>query len=83
MEAISASKQRKAAAENNYDEFVKGLPKKFASDEKASKQLFNTVRKQMKVNEGWNLWEIAPQFDWKNLRENYISGNIFKVDQLV
>ena len=83
VEAISASKQRKAAAENNYDEFVKGLPKKFASDEKASKQLFNTVRKQMKVSEGWNLWEIAPQFDWKNLRENYISGNIFKVDQLV
>ena len=83
VEALSASKQRKAAAENNYDEFVKGLPKKFASDEKASKQLFNTVRKQMKVSEGWNLWEIAPQFDWKNLRENYISGNLFKVDQLV
>ena len=83
VEALSASKQRKAAAENNYDEFVKGLPKKFAADEKASKQLFNTVRKQMKVSEGWNLWEIAPQFDWKNLRENYISGNLFKVDQLV
>ena len=83
VESLSASKQRKAAAENNYDEFVKGLPKKFAADEKASKQLFNTVRKQMKVNEGWNLWEIAPQFDWKNLRENYINGNIFKVDQLV
>ena len=83
VEAISASKQRKAAAENNYDEFVKGLPKKFAGDKKASKQLFNTVRKQMKVSEGWNLWEIAPQFDWKNLRENYINGRIFKVDQLV
>ena len=83
VEAISASKQRKAAAENNYDEFVKGLPKKFAGDKKASKQLFNTVRKQMKVSEGWSLWEIAPQFDWKNLRENYINGRIFKVDQLV
>ena len=83
VEAISASKQRKAAAENNYDEFVKGLPKKFSGDKKASKQLFNTVRKQMKVSEGWNLWEIAPQFDWKNLRENYISGNLFKVDQIV
>ncbi len=83
VEALSASKQRKAAAENNYDEFVKGLPKKFAADEKASKQLFNTVRKQMKINEGWNLWQIAPQFDFKNLRENYINGNIFKVDQLV
>ena len=83
VEALSASKQRKAAAENNYDEFVKGLPKKFAGDKKASKQLFNTVRKQMKVSEGWSLWEIAPQFDWKNLRGNYINGRIFKVDQLV
>ena len=83
MEAFSASKQRKAAADNNYDEFVKGLPKKFASDEKASKQLFNTVRKQMKVSEGWNLWEIAPDFDWKNLRENYVNGTIFKVNEWV
>ena len=37
----------------------------------------------MKVSEGWNLWEIAPKFDWKNLRENYITGKIFKVNQLV
>ena len=83
VEALSASKQRKAAAENNFDEFVKGLPKKFANDKKASKQLFNTVRKQMKVSEGWNLWEIAPEFDWKNLRENYVNGALFKMDQLV
>ena len=33
------------------------------------------------VKEG--LWQIAPKLDWKNLRENYITGNIFKVDQLV
>ena len=25
----------------------------------------------------------APKFDWKNLRENYIKGKIFNVDQLV
>ena len=37
----------------------------------------------MGVKEGWNLWEIAPKFDWKNLRENYVNGNIFKVDQWV
>ena len=29
------------------------------------------------------MWEIAPKFDWKNLRENYIKGKIFNVDQLV
>ena len=68
---------------NNFDEFVKGLPKKFANDKKASKQLFNTVRKQMNVNEGWNLWEIAPEYDWKNLRENYVNGVIINIDQLV
>jgi len=83
VEAMSASKQRKYAAENDFEKFAQSLPKKFREDEKASKQLFNSVRKNMKVNEGWNLWEIAPQFDWKNLRENYINGNIFKVDQLV
>ena len=43
----------------------------------------NTVRKAMNVKEGWNLWEIAPKFDWKNLRENYVSGNIFKMDTVV
>ena len=37
----------------------------------------------MGVKEGWNLWEIAPKFDWKNLRENYVNGNIFKLNQLV
>ena len=37
----------------------------------------------MKVSEGWNLWEIAPEFDWKNLRENYVNGALFKMDQLV
>ena len=48
---------------------------------------FNTVRKQLStkekagVKEG--LWQIAPKLDWKNLRENYIAGNIFNVGQLV
>lgn len=37
----------------------------------------------MVKKEGWNLWEIAPKLDWKNLRENYIKENIFKIGQLV
>ena len=36
----------------------------------------------MKVSEGWNV-EIAPKFDWKNLRENHVTGKIFKVNQIV
>jgi hypothetical protein len=42
-----------------------------------------TVRKAMNVEEGWSLWQIAPKFDWKNLRENYVTGKIFKINQLV
>ena len=37
----------------------------------------------MQVKEGWNIWEIAPKFDWKNLRENYITEKVYKVNQLV
>jgi len=82
VEGMSASKMRKAAAKNDFRSFRGGIPS--ALDDKTAKKLFNTVRKQMGVvAEGWKLWEIAPKFDWKNLRENYVSGNIFKMDQLV
>ena len=48
-----------------------------------AKDLFNNVRKGMNIKEGWNLWQIAPKFDWKNLRENYINEKIFKLGQIV
>jgi hypothetical protein len=81
VSGMSASKMRKAAAENNFEMFRTGVPD--VVDDKAAKQIMNTVRKAMKVEEGWSLWEIAPRFDWKNLRENYVTGNIFKINQLV
>ena len=37
----------------------------------------------MNIKEGWNLWEIAPKFDWEGLRENYISDRIYQIGQLV
>ena len=80
-EGMSASKQRKAAAENDFDSFRKGVPK--SMDDKAAKMLFNTLRKSMAIKEGWNLWQIAPKFDWKNLRENFIKDNVYKIGQLV
>ena len=87
-EGMSASKMRKAATSKDekagFEEFKKGLPKSFLEDEKLAKQLFNTVRKQMAVKkEGWNLWEIAPKLDWRNLRENYVKKNIFNIGDLV
>jgi hypothetical protein len=83
VSGMSASKLRKAAAENDFESFRKGIPDNI--DDKDAKVIMNTVRKAMKVstNESWNLWEIAPKFDWQNLRENYITGKIFKINQLV
>jgi len=81
VEGMSASKQRKYAAENDFDNFLKGVPT--AMNRKLAKDLFNNIRAGMNIKEGWNLWEIAPIFDWKNLRENYVNQNIYKVGQLV
>ena len=81
VEGMSASKQRKAAAEGDFESFMKGVPT--SMKEKEAKNLYNMIRKGMNVKEGWNLWEIAPKFDWKNLRENYITKKIFNVGQVV
>ena len=81
IEGMSASKQRKAAAENDFDGFLRGVPT--AMNKKAARELFDNVRKSMNIKEGWNLWEIAPKFDWKNLRENYVSKKVFNIGETV
>jgi phosphopantetheine adenylyltransferase len=78
---MSASKQRKAAAEGDFKTFAKGVPA--TMNQKQARELYNTLRSAMNIKEGWSLWEIAPKFDWKNLRENYISENIFQIGSLV
>ena len=81
VEGMSASKLRKAAAEGDFAAFRSGVPK--ALDDKAARKLYMTLRKTMKVDEGWNLWEIAPKFDWGSLRENYVQEKIYKVGEMV
>jgi hypothetical protein len=81
VEGMSASKLRKAAAEGDFKTFRSGVPKTL--DDSSAKQLYNTLRKSMKITEGWSLWEIAPKFDWKNLRENYVTKKVFKIGQMV
>ena len=78
---MSASKQRKAAAEGDIKTFMKGVPKSLS--QKDAEELFKKIRTAMNIKEGWNLWEIAPKFDWKGLRENYISEKVFRVGQVV
>ena len=81
VSGMSASKQRLAAAEGDFKTFRQGVPK--SMNDKQARELYNTLRTAMQIKEGWSLWEIAPKFDWSNLRENYIQENIFKVGQLV
>ncbi len=81
VEGMSASKMRKAALENDFKTYRSGIPD--VIDDKTAKQMMNSLKKKMAIKEGWSLWEIAPKFDWKNLRENYIRGDIFKVDRFV
>lgn len=80
-EGMSASKQRKAAAEGDFASFRQGVPK--SMDDKAAKQLYKTLRAAMQIKEGWSLWQIAPKFDWKNLRENFIRERVYKVGDVV
>ena len=50
---------------------------------KQTKDLYNSIRAAMEIKEGWSMWEIAPKFDWKNLRENYVKKNIFNIGEIV
>lgn len=82
---ISSGMLRKAAADNNFREFKRGMPK--GMKEPDVKRLLNDVRKGMglkqEMKENYNLWEIAPKLDYTNLRENYICNKIFKIGDIV
>ena len=80
-EGMSASKQRKAAAEGDFAAFRKGVPS--TMNNKQTKDLYNTLRAAMQIKEGWNMWEIAPKFDWKSLRENFIKNKVYAVGSIV
>jgi len=81
LEGMSASKQRKYAADNDFKGFLQGVPT--AMNKQMAKQLFQNIRTGMQIEEGWNLWEIAPKFDWKNLRENYMNKKVFNIGDTV
>lgn len=78
-ESESSALARKTAAEGDFESFKKTLPTGF----KNSKQLFTDLQQTMNVKEGYNLWEIAPNYDWKGLRENYVFGHLYQVGTMV
>ena len=99
IQAMSATVQRKLAADGDFEAFYGNLHREVEVvdpesgkvttelqpivDEKKAEELFLKLRASMKVEEGWNLWEIAPKFDWKNLRENFIKNKVYAVGSIV
>ena len=82
VEGMSASKMRKAAMNNDFSSFAKGIPN-IGNMEK--KNLFNTLRKSMGAKEvsEVNTWEYAPELDPDGLRNAYLEGELFKIGALV
>lgn len=76
-----SSVARTSAAEGDYQTFLKTMPS--GVDESVIKQLFMDLRDSMNIKESYELWQIAPDLDWRGLRENYVTKKIFKVGTLV
>lgn len=74
---MSASKLRAAAADNNLQLFSSGLPQGF----KEVKDLFNAVRKGLGLNESHNFRKHVQLEPVSIERENFITGNLFAVDE--
>ena len=85
VEGMSASKMRKAVIDGDFDSFRKGTPKTL--DDADTQALFNAVRQGMgakkKKKEVVELWQIAPKYDQQTLRENYLTGKIFRIGDIV
>jgi len=85
VEGMSASKMRKAVADNDFESFRKGTPKEL--DDGDTQALFDAVRQGMgikaKKKEVAEMWEIAPKCDPKGLREQYVGGLIYRIGDIV
>jgi len=89
VEGMSASKMRKAAKDNDFREFKKGLPK--SVDTGAAVAIFQEIQAAMGIKPKDGVepalvgedWEIAPRLHTKDLRENYIKENAFNIGDWV
>ena len=84
VEGMSASKMRKAVMDDDFEAFKKGTPKGINDGE--TRTLFDAVRAGMgvkKKKEVKELWQIAPRYDQKGLRENYVKKKVFRMGDIV
>ena len=84
VEGMSASKMRKAVVDGDFDAFRSGTPKEL--DDGDTRALFDAVRAGMKIKkkaEVSEMWEIAPKYDQRGLREQYVNGFIYRIGDIV
>ena len=89
VEGMSASKLRKAAVEDDFSAFDKGLPKELSKKDREA--LYLTLRQSMNVKESfddfaeasYDLYEVAPKLDPQGLREAYFEKELFAVGTFV
>ncbi len=84
VEGMSASKMRKAVVDDDFEAFKRGIPKSVKDADAQS--LYDAVRTGMKIKKKKvtaEVWEIAPRFDAKGLREQYVNGLIYKIGDIV
>ena len=85
VEGMSASKMRKAVMDDDFKAFRSGTPKEL--DDGDTQALFDAVRAGMgikkKKTEVAEMWEIAPKYDQRGLREQYVNGLIYRLGDIV
>lgn len=78
----SSSRLRKAAAEDDFFEFQKGLPKKL--DAKKQRDLFFAVQDALAGGEEVaESWKTCPKYHYNILKEQYYQNNIFNIGDIV
>jgi hypothetical protein len=78
---MSASKMRKAATEDDYETFKKGVPDSLSDSDK--KKLFQTLQSAMHTTVKTETWQYAPKLDFENLREAYFNNEVFQEGSIV
>ena len=83
VEGMSASKMRKAVVDGNFKAFKSGTPKNIKDDDVQS--IFNAVRSGMKLKPAsvTELWQIAPKYDARGLREQYVTGKLYRIGDMI
>ena len=88
VEGMSASKMRKAAAEDDFKSFEKGIPAALGQKDKL--RLYKSLRSAMQVegledfhDASYQLYEIAPKLDPQGMREAYFKEKLFEVNTFV